>query len=246
MAFTPKFTLDEIHFGTDPGTFERAIGLYENNKVTKVKDNTISYTAIVQGTQPYQVCVEARRYDYGHCNCYIGQKEMLCKHLVALAIAVVQDGRPLTPEEIIIAEYPEFSGRLGELTANELQQVRSEITKAIRYIKPYRGPSRTWFKYQDSLSEGCRRLVPIVSCLPVSQQTAGMLVNLLLRLDKKLRNGVDDSDGTVGGFMYSAAEVLQEFAQLDPSCISTFTKIVESETCFEWDEELVRILDEHR
>jgi len=39
---------------------------------------------------------------------------------------------------------------------------------------------------------------------------------------------------------------LQEFAQLDPSCISTFTKIVESETCFEWDEELVRILDEHR
>lgn len=146
--------------------------------------------------------IEARRYDYGHCTCYLGQNDTLCKHMVALAIYVVKNGQPLTEEEKQVTHTPRCSGNLGELDERKLPEVKTSITGALRYIKPYNGPSRIWFAYQNSLSEGCNRLAAIVSELPVSEQTAELLVNLLLRLDKKLcTGGVDDSDGTVGGFI---------------------------------------------
>lgn len=245
MDLQPSYNLDKIRFATDQATFERAVDLYEGGKVKDVKADGVGYQAMVVGSQTYRVYVHAKTYDRGTCDCYLGQKDVLCKHMVALAIHAVQNGKPLESEEKQIQEAPTCSGRLGELSGNELKKTKAEMTSALRYVKAYRGPSRTWFAYQDSLSEGCRRLSPIVSRLPVSKQTAGVLVDVLLRLDKKLCfGGVDDSDGTVGGFMYDVVEVLKEFAHLDDRCIDAFGKIVGRQTCFEWDEALMRILDE--
>ena len=245
MHSQPSYTLDKIRFATDHATFERAVDLYEGGKVKDVKADGVGYSATVVGSQSYRVYVHAKTYDRGGCDCYLGQKDVLCKHMVALAISVVKNGQPLELEEKQIQVEPACSGRLGELTAEALKKTKTHITTALRYVKTYRGPSRTWFAYQDSLSEGCRRLSPIVSNIPVSKQTAGVLVDLLLRLDKKLcEGGVDDSDGTVSGFMYEVVEVLKEFARLDDRCIDTFSKIVGTKTCFEWDESLIRILDE--
>ena len=115
----------------------------------------------------------------------------------------------------------------------------------MRYIKPYRGPSRTWFANQDSLREGCNRLSAIVSDLPVSKQVADILVKLLLRLEKKLSvGGVDDSNGIVGGLAGELVALLEEFAQIDPSCIDAFEPLCGKQYCFGWEEPLVRILDE--
>jgi len=245
MLTQPKFTFDKIRFATDVMTFQRAVDLYELGKVTDAKMDGIGYGAVVIGSQPYQVYVHASAYDRGVCSCYLGQKDVLCKHMVAVAIFAVKNGEPLVEEDKDIQEAPECSDQLGELSTDALKRVKSEITSALCYIKGYCGPSRTWFAYQDSLSEGCRRLSPIVSSLPISKQTASVLVDLLLRLDKKLcQGGVDDSDGTVGGFMYEVVEVLKEFSRLDPDCIGAFEKITKRDTCFEWDETLIRILDE--
>ena len=72
-----------------------------------------------------------------------------------------------------------------------------------------------------------------------------LLVKLLLRLDKKLQvGGVDDSNGIVGGFMSEVVEMLEEFAQVDPACIEAFEPLVGIQTCFGWEEPLVRIFDE--
>ena len=86
----------------------------------------------------------------------------------------------------------------------------------------------------------------IVSELPVNKQTAEVLVKLLLRLDKKLCvGGVDDSNGIVGGFMTQVVEMLEEYARIDPDCIKAFRSLVGiGITCFQWEEPLVRILDE--
>jgi hypothetical protein len=113
-------------------------------------------------------------------------------------------------------------------------------------IKPYRGPSRTWFANQDSLQEGCNRLSIIVSALPVNKQSAEILVKLLLRLDRKLRiGGVDDSNGIVGGFMTQVVEMLEKYAQIDPDCIDAFKLLVGiGITCFQWEEPLVCIWHE--
>lgn len=241
----PDFDLNKIKFATDRATFEKAVGLYEDGKVTQFEEGIRSYAAIVLGTKPYRVSVEARRYDYGHCECYLGQNNTLCKHMVAVAIYVVMNGRPLKKEDKQSIGSPICSGKLGKLSKEELAITKKSITFAMRYIKPYRGPSRTWFAYQNSLSEGCNRLTVIVSKLSVSEQTAKLLINLLLRLDKKLcMGGVDDSDGTVGGFMEGVAGVLEKFVQLEPKCIKTFEKLMDKETCFGWEEQLVRLFDE--
>lgn len=236
----PDFTLDKIKFATDAPTFEKAVKLYESGKVTQVEEGIRSYAAIVIGTKPYRVSVEARRYDYGHCTCYLGQNGTLCKHMVALAVYVVKDGKPLTADDKKLVQNPTCSGKLENLTDKELLLTKKAITKALSYIKPYNGPSRIWFGYQNSLSEGCNRLSAMISDLPVGIQTAGLLVDLLLRLDKKLSTGgVDDSDGTVGGFIEEVVTVLQEYVKLDPSCIKTFEKLKDCETCFGWEEPLL-------
>lgn len=241
----PDYDFNKIKFATDGPTFKRAVGLYESGKVAQFKEGIRSYSAVVIGTKPYRVSVEARRYDYGHCECYLGQNDTLCKHMVAVAIYAVMSGRPLKKEDKEPIGSPACSGKLGKLSQAKLAITKKSITLAMRYVKPYRGPSRTWFAYQDSLSEGCNRLTPVVSKLPVSEQTAKLLVNLLLRLDKKLcTGGVDDSDGTVGGFIEEVVDILEKFAQLEPKCIKTFEKLVGKETCFGWEEPLVQLFDE--
>lgn len=240
---TPQYDLEKIKFATDTPTFEKAVGLYESGKVTEFKDDIFGFSAVVLGSKPYRVSVEARRYDYGHCECYLGENDTLCKHMVAVAIRAVTGGKPLTEDDKELVSGPVCSGRLGILSKEELSATKKEITAAMRYIKSYNGPSRTWFAYQDALSEGCSRLAAIVSELTVSEQTAALLVDMLLRLDNKVcRSGVDDSDGTVGRFMEETVQVLKEYAKLDPSCAQTFRELKDRETCFGWEEPLLELI----
>lgn len=238
----PTYDLDKIKFSTDGPTFARAVKLYDDGNVTKFREDPSGYSAIVLGGSPYRVTVAARHFDAGTCTCYLGQNDTLCKHMVAVAIRAVTGGRVLDEKEKQQTSEPACSGKLGMLTKDELAEVKRSISAAMRHIKPYDGPSRIWFAYQDRLSEGCNRLSAIVAELPVSPQTTKLLVDLLLRLDVKLsEGGVDDSDGTVGNFIEFTVHVLQEYAQLDPVCAREFRKLHDQETCFGWEEPLVKL-----
>ncbi|PIR70425.1 MAG: hypothetical protein COU46_01640 [Candidatus Niyogibacteria bacterium CG10_big_fil_rev_8_21_14_0_10_42_19] len=240
---TPKYDLDKIKFATDAPTFEKGVDLYEKGKVTQFEEVIGGYSAVVLGTKPYRVSVEARRYDYGHCECYLGQNDILCKHMVAVAIRAVMGGKKLSEDDKRLVTQVTCSGKLGELSKGELYAMKKLITGAMKYIKPYNGPSRIWFSYQSSLSEGCNRLSKIVSELPVSGQTAGLLIDMLLRLDNKLcRSGVDDSDGTVGGFIEETVLMLKEYAKLDSSCVKAFNELKDKETCFGWEAPLLELV----
>jgi hypothetical protein len=191
------------------------------------------FSAVMLGSNPYQVFVSNRDYDRGSCDCYLGKQDVLCKHMVAVAIWAVTAGEPLTDEEKKQHNQVSCSGRLDMLSKIELSEIKKSITAAMRYIKPYTGPSRIWFAYQSSLQEGCNRLSAIVSGLPVSEQIAKLLVDLLLHLDKKLcYGGVDDSDGTVGSFIREIVEILEEYVKLDPTCAKAFRPLKNKETCF--------------
>ena len=219
--------------------------LLNGPKVSQFKEDFNGYSAVVLGTYPYHVYVSNRDYDSGYCDCYLGQKDTLCKHMVAVAIHAVMDGKKLSQKDKEVINSPVCSNRLGELSKEELAETKKAITSAMRYIKPYNGPSRIWFAYQNSLSEGVNRLSTILSELPVSEQTTKLLVDMLLRLDKKLcRGGVDDSDGTVGSFIEEVVLMLQEYAKLDSKCIKPFKKLCGQETCFGWEEPLIKIFDE--
>lgn len=43
----PKYTIDKIKFGTDPGTYEKAVALYENGKVTEFRKELNGCFAII-------------------------------------------------------------------------------------------------------------------------------------------------------------------------------------------------------
>ena len=148
----PAYDMNKIKFATDAPTFEKAVGLYERGNVTQFEEGTSAYSAVVIGTKPYRVSVETRRYDAGSGECYLGQNDTLCKHMVAVAIWAVKAGKPLTDEEKRLVTQPACSGKLGTLNKKELAAVTKSITAALRYIKPYEGPSRIWFSYQNSLS----------------------------------------------------------------------------------------------
>lgn len=86
-------------------------------------------------------------------------------------------------------------------------------------------------------------MAKLVSDLPVSEQTATLLIDMLLRLDDKLcRGGVDDSDGTVGGFIEETVNVLKEYVKLDPACAQAFHELRGKETCFGWEEPLLELV----
>jgi len=239
----PKYTLEKIKFGIDPTTFEKAVVLYEKKKVTKFKENIRGYSGVVVGTQAYEVALKTQYYDYGHCNCYLGQTDVLCKHMIALAIHAILRGKPIPEEEKKTISGPVCSCHVGELSKIELSQIKKDISGALRYIKAYDGPSRTWFAYQNSLDEGVARLSATVSELPISTQTAQLIIDLLLKLDKKVCGaGVDDSNGIVGGFMQETVEVLKAYAKLDTSILTTFVQLKNTETCFGWEESLVALI----
>lgn len=240
MANNPKYDLDKIKFATDRPTYERAIKLYQNKKVRIFKDQGVGYSATVIGGSCYEVFVSNKKSDEGSCECYLGQGNMLCKHMVAVAIYAVLDGKPFPQESINLDIGPIFSNKKGELNTVEFQKTKELITNAIKYIKPYNGPSRNWFANQNSLEEGCNRLSAIFSKLPASEQTAKLVVSILLRLDAKLsRGGIDDSNGIVGNFIEQSVEMLQEYAKSDSRCKKAFKVLDGKETCFGWEEKLI-------
>ncbi len=111
----PAYDLDKIKFATDGPTFERAVSLYESGKVTQFKEDFGGHSAAVSGTHPYRVFVSARHYDRGSCDCYLGQHDTLCKHMVAVAIYTVMDGKRLSKEDKRVVGNPVCSRQLADL-----------------------------------------------------------------------------------------------------------------------------------
>lgn len=243
----PSYDIEKIKFSTDRRTLERAFELYQSGRVTQFQDTGEGFAAVVLGTKPYDVYVSAHYFDRATCTCYLGQDDTLCKHVVATAIQAVKSGKQLSKRERQIIDEPICSGIQGTLEKKKLAEVKGVISAAMRYIKPYSGPSRTWFSYQNSLSEGCNRLAALISELPVSMQTTELIVDVLLRLDKKIsQGGVDDSDGTVGGFIEATVEMLEKFVQIDTSCTQAFRHFSGIETCFGWEEPLLKFIENEK
>ena len=238
-----QYDLEKIKFGTDEQTWNKAVILYESGKVKNFQDTEFTWIADVLGTQLYKIIVSKKRYADGDCTCYLGQNDTLCKHMIAVAIYGLKKRLPLTEEEKNQHNEIKFSGKTGEMKQTDLSLTKLEINGAMRYIKAYTGPSRTWFAYQDSLTEGCNRLAAIFSTLPANRQAAKLIIKTLLRLDDKLTaGGTDDSDGTVGGFIEKAVNLLVLFAKDNPECIKEFESLKEKETCFDWEETLLKYI----
>lgn len=227
----PTFTLQDIKYSVDPPLLKRAQKLYETGKVQNIQETLHGYTAIVQGTSPYHVSLSARHIDHGHCDCYMGQNDELCKHMLALGIAVLHlSGK--------VEDEPEES-------PTDLDAVKQLVAAGMRKIKPYHGPSKIWFSYQRELDVGSGMIEAAVKNLPAAKEHTKYLWALVLKLSKKLSHGgVDDSNGTVGGCVSVLVEQCGRYAQEKPELRPMMLKFAEDDTGFGFEDELRGKLDD--
>ena len=205
--------------------FARALDLYQSGKVGKITEGLNGYAATVQGSQPYRVKVSIRRVDEGDCSCYMGQHDRLCKHMFALALAILHASGKMDETG------PEISA------PTDLPDARRLVSAGMRKLSRYTGPSRVWFSYQRKLATGAGMIAHAVSGLPPSRENANYLWSIIKQIDKKLLNGVDDSDGVVGECAGKILEQLAAYAKTVPELEPVIRKYCDNKTnfCFEGD-----------
>lgn len=236
-ADIPKYTLFDIQMGVPGREFEKGMALYKAGKVLALVSDAIGLIATVKGTHMYHVSVNHKDFERGMCDCYLGKNNYHCKHMIAVAIAGVFTYRSDDAKAI---EQPldqaVCSGEVREITKNEITEVRMGISQALRYIRSYDGPSRTWFAYQAKLEKGSRLMLYALSSIPVCKKSADICIDLIERLDEKLATGgIDDSDGVVGELIDQIGELLSMFCEEDVTLKEYIVANFPTDTNFGWE-----------
>ncbi len=226
----PKFTFDDVKYAESPAMYKRALDLYQSGKVQTISEESHGYSTTVEGTEPYKVTLSRKEIDHCDCSCYMGERGLLCKHVLALAIAVLH-----------------ASGKMTETKSNtdapeDLKTVKQLVNDGMRKLRPYTGPSRIWFSYTRKLSTGAEMINHAVSGLLPSKENARYLWDLVKRIDKKLVNGIDDSDGAVGNCARIIIEQLAAYVKELPELESTIRKYSDQKTNFDFEKDLFECL----
>lgn len=233
----PSYTLKDIQLSVDGKEFDKGLKLFKDGKVGAIKETYSGFEAIVSGTEKYTVEVESNNFEHGDCDCYLGQNNYLCKHMLALAIATVHK---YSPQDVAVIDHPlnqaVCSEKVKEVTTQELSEVEDEIKIGLSHIKSWSGPSKKWFEYQDNISKGSRIILLALSKLPVCEKSATVCIALLKKLEKKLLGPVDDSDGTVGNLMEEIVELLCLFANFKKDLGPYIAKSLPKGEVYNWED----------
>ncbi len=227
----PVFTIRDIQYSVDESMFLKAEGLFKQRKVGKISETPHGYMATVQGTSLYAVSLSRRHIDQGYCDCYMGQNDELCKHMLALGIAVLH-----------------LSGKVEDavgVSPDNLDAAKQLVAKGMRKIKTYDGPSKIWFSYQRELDVGAACIVEGVQGLPPTKEHAKYLWSLVLKLSNKLAyDAIDDSNGTVGNCISTMVAQCGRYAKEKPELTSLMREFAKDDTGFGFEEELEKMLEE--
>lgn len=228
----PHFTYSDVKYASDEAIFERAKNLFSKDKVQSFEILPGGYRAIVQGSQPYSVMVSGKRVGYADCDCYMGQNDELCKHMLAVALRALYEAGSVD--------------KAGNPTASSVilpADARLHISAALKKIRSYDGPSRTWFDYQRKLDTAAGMIEEATPLIETSLANAKYLWKLVLRLSDKLaRGGVDDSNGTIGGAVYAVIKRIAEMAKTNETIKRWAVKNCTTDTGFGFEEELQALL----
>lgn len=219
----PTFTLFDVRYATDATIVARAETLYRQGNVRLEPYRGNGYSAIVQGSQPYQVLLSERAVDIGSCTCYMGQQDQFCKHLLALAFLVLHETGALQ----------QVDKPLTEMGA------KAQIAAGARKFTAYNGPSRVWFAYQQRLAVGAGMIQEALPFLPRNKSTISYLWKLVVRFSRKLSHGgIDDSDGTVGDCIGEIITRIASIAKEDTTFLEYAKTYCVTDTGFGFAEDL--------
>lgn len=221
----PDFTLQDVKYSVDGRIFARAEELFKNDAVSDISETVRGYDATVYGGSPYHVSISKKRIDRAYCNCYMGENDELCKHVIALGLAVLHASGKMeeTPEE----------------SPTDLAEAKLLVSAGMRKLKAYDGPSRIWFAYQNNLDIGCGIIEAAVQNLPPNKENAKYIWKLVLKLsDKMIYGGIDDSNGTVGNCATALATQCAKYANQKPELKPFILKFANDDTDFGFESDL--------
>ena len=203
----PRFTYRDIRYACYMAMFERAKKIFETGKVVNVQEKSCVYTAIVKSTHDYEVTLSFDAIDRATCTCYMGERDELCKHVLALGLAVLA----------LTGQATDDSG----VSPTELAEVKLLVASGMRKIRAYIGPSKYWDKYENSLDAGSNIIMDAIHNLPASAENLRYLWSRVGRLTKKLEEGgVDDSSGIVGNCIFRIIDKCVEYVKQDEKLFS--------------------------
>ncbi len=226
----PKFTYEDICYSTDEAMFKRAVELFKRKKVRDVIEHSRGYDGVVEGSDNYRVSVSSKNITTAYCDCYMGQNNEICKHVLALGLSVLYQ----------IGAIDKDAKQLNKTIISDFKSLDLELKRGLRYIKYYDGPSSTWFEYQMKLEVGAGILRNAVEQAPKSVESAKILWKMVMKLSNKLSQGVDDSNGIVWPVCDLAVEKLTSWKddEMIRPCLEKFAK---DKTGFDFEEPLLNI-----
>lgn len=228
----PKFNYRDIRYGVGDGMFERGLDLFKSGKVMNFTADLAGYSAQVAGSSTYEVYVAQKAFDVGFCDCYMGQRDELCKHMLAVGLRALYE-----------AKLIDDNGQPLEQLPATLAERKALLAAGMRKIMPYTGPSRTWFAYQSKLDVSAGMIREAVSGLKPDAENARFLWNTVKRIDRKLGNGVDDSNGTVWPVASEIVVTLSEWANASHELDKLIRSFASDNTDFDFHEELAAKLE---
>lgn len=199
-----KFSFSDIQYGIDESLLKRAQGLLRANSIQNFQEHERIYNARVLGSKDnlYEVSINKDSYEKGFCNCYLGEHDYLCKHMITLALFVLFQEGEIDNQGNSLAEEKE------DLSFKEL------ISKGMQKITYYNGNSSTWFQYQDKLDTAARMISRGIEKTPTDISSLKYLLGIAKRINKKLLNGVDDSNGTIWPLIQGCIDKILDSAVL--------------------------------
>lgn len=224
----PKFSFRDVKYSVDEKIFERAKNLFSDNKVLDFRSTPAGYLATVSGSRPYRVFVSVKSIDYGDCECYMGQNGSLCKHMIAVGLMALRHAGRI-----------DEAGSSTEPSPASMDERKALLSAGLRKIKPYSGPSKHWFSYQSKLDIGAATISESCAGLNPNPENAKFLWSVIKRIDRKLANGVDDSNGTVWPVASGLVEVLAEWASQNNELYKLISTFTQAKTEFGYHQELL-------
>lgn len=237
MSLIPSYSISDIRLSLGDKEYRKWLDLYIAGKIQEIHETIHGWSALVQGTSLYRVSVWVCHWDGGSCSCYIGQRDDVCKHLIALAIAITKMyGKWDDIYEDMELDTAYCSWEIRDITDDERVTINTAIRKAMSHICSYDGPSSTWFAYQDHLRQGSRMLLMALSDLPICHESVDICCKTLSKIDIRLCEWwVDDSDGVVWDCMDQIMEVLCLMSDIYPPIVPYILKILPEWQTWDWD-----------
>lgn len=228
----PRFTYYDLRAVLSDATFEKAKNIVKNGKVRIHMVFPGSVVAKVTSSNTYTTELSWNGPFMSYCTCYAGQDGKICSHVVALGL-------------FWLAKFGLIdSGTLTPPPLKTWEDIENLTRKAFKYIKPYHGKSRLWFRYTAKLEAAALMLQDVADAIKTSPEGARFLWRIVTRLARRLfLGGVDDSDGSLGDAVDYIIQKIARMAKNDKNIYKLAQEFAKDPKAYDFAESLKVELD---